>query len=170
MLLDVPSSQVAAKYNTIHSTMWRHKKKHLAAELLKADTDKKTMHASSLLEKIKALEVDARRIGATAEESGDAKTALQAVREIARICELLGKLTGELQTGNNTINVQVNMGPLPEVGELAARFTQLDTPEAAARRKWISEGGPLPKHLLPQAIFGSDVVEDVVEGEIIKAE
>lgn len=162
-----PILRIAREFQVGEPSLRHHRNMHVSEAVKKASGIGAVVQADTLLAKIKGLEADARRIGAAAEESGDGKTALQAVREIARICELLGKLTGELQTGNSTINVNVSMGPLPEISELAARFTQLDTPEAAARRKWLSEGGPLPKHLVSHFLPRPEPVGDVVEGEII---
>lgn len=139
---------VAKRYGFNLFPVKRHKANHLAKLHGQAITPS---DALSLLDKIKALELDAKRLGELAEETGDLKTALTAIKQIANILELVGKLTGELQSGSQTLNINVQMGPLPPLEEVTARLARLDTPEAAARRKWIAEGGPLPESLRLEA-------------------
>jgi hypothetical protein len=62
--------------------------------------------ADSLLAKIAQLETEARRLGKKAEDSGDLRGAMAAVRELVRIVEILGKLQGEItEPGGTTVNV-----------------------------------------------------------------
>jgi hypothetical protein len=53
-------------------------------------------HAETLLDKVRALEAHAREIGQRAEQAGDLRIALGAVRELTRITELQARLAGEL--------------------------------------------------------------------------
>jgi hypothetical protein len=87
----------------------RHKHNHLPAELAKAHEAHEVSHADTLLEQLKQLTADARRIGHKAERDRNYGTALMAVRELVRIVELTAKLRGELQqegTTNITINAE----------------------------------------------------------------
>jgi hypothetical protein len=65
--------------------------------------------ADTLLAKVVTLEADAKRLQGLAEDAGDFKTALQAIRELVRIIELQARLIGELDD-SPTVNVLV----LPE--------------------------------------------------------
>ena len=52
---------------------------------------------------------EAKRLKAMAEEAGDYRAALAAVRELCRIVELIAKLTGELDSHSETkINVTLD--------------------------------------------------------------
>ena len=42
-----------------------------------------------------------------AEQAEDLRTAIMAIRELARLIDLLGKLRGEIQNAPTTINIQV---------------------------------------------------------------
>lgn len=56
--------------------------------------------------KITQLEEEARRLGKKAEDAGDLRGALAAVRELVRIVELLARIQGELkEPGGTTVNV-----------------------------------------------------------------
>jgi hypothetical protein len=60
----------------------------------------------SLVEKVRQLELEARRLGKKAEDAGDFRGAMAAVRELVRIVELLAKLQGELrEPSGTTVNV-----------------------------------------------------------------
>ena len=53
-------------------------------------------HGGSLLEQLKELQVKALGILTKAEQAGDLRTALMAVREVRGTLEVVGKITGEL--------------------------------------------------------------------------
>lgn len=74
----------------------RHKAEHLPASMLAANTINETARGDTLLDKIRALEAEAREIGRRAHRAGDLKTALAAVRELTRIAELQARLVGDL--------------------------------------------------------------------------
>ena len=84
--------------------------------------------ADDLLAKVERLEQEARRIGKKAEAAGDHRTALQGIRELVRIVELLAKLRGELQTVPTT-NVLV----LAEWQQVRTRLLAALTPFPQAR-------------------------------------
>ncbi len=65
------------------------------------------VNANSLLDQVTSLRSRAITILDTAEESGDLKTAISAIREARGCVELLGKLAGELQDAP-TVNVFVS--------------------------------------------------------------
>lgn len=105
--LAAPDAVIAAisrDWSLSADALARHKDGHLPATLAKASAAAEVAHADDLFDKVAGLEADARRLRATAEEAGDVRTALMAVRELMRIVELLAKLKGELPDGI-TINV-----------------------------------------------------------------
>jgi hypothetical protein len=51
---------------------------------------------------VKTLELEAQRIGKKAEAAGDLRTALVAVRELARQIELMGRLIGAFPKGGES--------------------------------------------------------------------
>jgi len=65
---------------------------------------------NTLLEQVRALLLDAKGIQAKASAAQDLKTALGAIREQARIFELLARLLGELES-STTVNVNVTASP-----------------------------------------------------------
>jgi hypothetical protein len=74
----------------------RHKAEHLPRTPASAAAANETARGETLLDKVRALEVEARDIAAKANKAGDLRTALAAVRELARIVELQAKLAGDL--------------------------------------------------------------------------
>jgi hypothetical protein len=64
-----------------------------------------------LLQKIHGMEAEARRLGAKAEQEGDLRAALLALRELGRAFELQGRLVGAFQPetapGGITVNILV---------------------------------------------------------------
>lgn len=82
----------------------RHKAEHLPASMVAATGAAEVARADTLLDKVRALESEARRIGQRAHAAGDLKTALAAIRELTRIAELQAKLIGELSDAP-TVNV-----------------------------------------------------------------
>ena len=64
------------------------------------------IQADSLIDKITQLEREATRLGKKAEDAGDLRGAMAAVRELVRIVELLAKIQGDIKDpGGTTINV-----------------------------------------------------------------
>ena len=107
LLAGEPFRKLAARFDTSTGALQRHKGEHLSTALLKTDRAEQAARGDDLLNKIEALEGDARRIAAKAEKRNDLRTAIVAIRELTRIVELLAKLRGELQNSPTVINVQV---------------------------------------------------------------
>ena len=87
-----------------------------------------------LLAKVRQLEGDARRIAAKGERAEGLRGASKGVPELTRICELQGRLVGEIQTAPQTITVSA-VGPMilqalegyPEARRaVAGRLVELD--------------------------------------------
>lgn len=85
----------------------RHKAGHLPATLLASVGAIEIAHGDKLIVKLRALEQEARAIGKRAHDAGDLKTALAAVRELTRLCELTAKVVGDISDAP-VVNVTVS--------------------------------------------------------------
>jgi hypothetical protein len=104
---------IAGRYGTSKSALDRHKP-HVSRALMKAKGAAEVVQADSLMDKIAQLEQEARRLGRKAEDAGDLRAAMAAVRELVRIVELLAKLQGEIkEPGGTTVNVVYVNAPHP---------------------------------------------------------
>lgn len=89
--------RVAEAQGLTETSVRRHRANHLPATLLKAHEAREAARADDLLAQVKALLDRALAILSRAEEAGDHRTSLSAIREARGTLELLGRLTGELQ-------------------------------------------------------------------------
>jgi hypothetical protein len=90
-------SALAAKYRDIsEDALGRHKANHLPAKLVMAEKAAEVVEADNLLAQVKGLQSRAYGILDRAEEAGELRTALSAIREARGNLELLAKLLGEL--------------------------------------------------------------------------
>lgn len=97
---------IAKRFEASESAMYRHQQEHLPMALVKAKKAAEVVQADSLLGKIAQLEQEARRLGKKAEDAGDLRAAMAAVRELVRIVELLAKIQGDIkEPGGTTVNV-----------------------------------------------------------------
>ena len=87
---------IARQFSLSKDGVARHKAEHLPPVLVSAAAAKEVARGDTLLDKVRALEVQARGIAERAEKAGDLRMTLAAVRELARIVELQGKLAGDL--------------------------------------------------------------------------
>jgi len=87
----------------------RHALHHLPARLVQAQAAAEVAEADNLLGLILEQQATARRIAKDAEQGGERRTVLLAVRELLRIVELQAKLAGALQD-----NPQVNVVLAPQ--------------------------------------------------------
>jgi hypothetical protein len=97
---------IASRYNVSTTSLQRHKNNHLPKLLMKAKQMKEITHANYLANEIESLKKRAKKIASKAEKDGDYRTALQGVRELTRIVELLAKMRGELY--EQSVNVIIN--------------------------------------------------------------
>ena len=87
---------IAEQFGLAVSSLHRHKHGHVPVALAKARDAQKVADAEGLLGQIQKLTAEARKIKSMAEDKGDLRTALSAIRELVRMVELLAKLRGEL--------------------------------------------------------------------------
>jgi hypothetical protein len=86
----------ASLYDVSEAAVRRHKANHLPASLVMAQAAEEVAQADSLLEQVRGLQSRAYGILDKAEEAGELRTALGAIREARGSLELLAKLLGEL--------------------------------------------------------------------------
>jgi hypothetical protein len=106
---------VASLYDVSEAAVRRHKANHLPAKLIMAEKAAEVVEADNLLDQVKGLQSRAYGILDRAEETGELRTALSAIREARGNLELLAKLLGELDE-RPVVNVLVS----PEWLELRA--------------------------------------------------
>ena len=106
---------VASIYDVSEAAVRRHKANHLPAKLAMAEQAAEVVEADNLLAQVGDLQRRALAILDKAEEAGELRTALSAIREARGNLELLAKLLGELDE-----RPVVNLNISPEWLELRA--------------------------------------------------
>jgi hypothetical protein len=110
-----PNRRIASHYDVTERAVRNHKANHLPASLAKAREAEEVAQADELLGQVRDLQERALAILDKAEEAGELRTALGAIREARGNLELLAKLLGELDD-----RPQVNILISPEWLELRA--------------------------------------------------
>lgn len=111
------------------SALRRHRDKHLPATLAQAQAAAEVAHGDDLLAQVRSLQARSLSILDQAEQSGDLKTALQAIKEARGCLELLAKLLGELAQEGATVNVLI----MPEWAAIRLAIVQALLPFPQAR-------------------------------------
>lgn len=134
----VPYREITLQHAVKKDAISRHKK-HVVGALLRACDAQELNVGTGLVEKLRDLEINARRIATEAERNGDLRTALTGIRELSRIVELFAKLKGEIQDAT-TVNVLV---AAPEWAALRSQIMQalLPYPDARFAVAQALEGG-----------------------------
>ena len=118
---------LVAKYRVSKDSLSRHRANHLPAKLVMAEKAAEVAEADTLLDQVKNLQGRAYAILDKAEEAGELRTALSAIREARGNLELLAKLLGELDE-----RPVVNLNVSPEWLELRALIVTALEPHPAA--------------------------------------
>jgi hypothetical protein len=105
----------ASLYDVSEASVRRHKGKHLPGKLVMAQAAEEVAEADTLLEQVKGLQGRAYAVLDRAEQVGELRTALSAIREARGNLELLAKLLGKLDE-----RPVVNLNVSPEWLELRA--------------------------------------------------
>jgi hypothetical protein len=121
-------SELAAIYRVSDDSLGRHKANHLPAKLVMAHAAEEVAQADTLLGQVRDLQERALAILDKAEEAGELRTALGAIREARGNLELLAKLLGELSD-----QPQVNVLISPEWLQLRAVIVTALEPHPEAR-------------------------------------
>jgi len=110
--------RLAAQFAVSEQAVRRHKSDHLPATMVKGFEGSEVSRGEDLVSQVEDLIAKTGRILEQAEESGDAKTALAAVRESRGNLELLGRLHGQLQAAQINVTAQATAtGGWKEEGE-----------------------------------------------------
>src|SRR5437764_11118913 len=100
---------VARRYSVSEDAIGRHKK-HLQVVIAKAATSveqKELAYGSALLAEIGRIRADAERLQLESERRQDMRAALRAIHERLAVVELEAKLSGQIETGQK--NVMINL-------------------------------------------------------------
>jgi hypothetical protein len=93
----VSAAEISGRYRTVgERAVRRHRSNHLPAKLVMAQAAEEVAAADTLLDQVKSLQGRAYAILDRAEEAGELRTALSAIREARGNLELLAKLLGDL--------------------------------------------------------------------------
>jgi hypothetical protein len=106
-----PLRTIADQWSVSKTALIRHKAEHLASTLVKSKQAEQVAHADALVDQLKRLTADARRIQEKAERAEDYRAALAAVRELIRIIDLVARLSGDLQARTETNVLNLNVSP-----------------------------------------------------------
>jgi hypothetical protein len=90
------NTKLSSVFAVSEQALRRHKGSHLPAKLVMAEAAAEVAEADSLLEQVRDLQRRVLDILDKAEEAGELRTALSAIREARGNLELLAKLLGEL--------------------------------------------------------------------------
>jgi len=100
-------TEIAKRFSVSYDSLLRHKKNHITPLLANSRKAQEIARADNLLSQVTELKDKAIAILNKAEEAGDNRTALLAIREAKGCLELLAKLLGELNE-QATINILIN--------------------------------------------------------------
>jgi hypothetical protein len=92
----MPNRRIATQYSLSEASVRRHHDSHLPAALSKAHEVEVVARADDLLGRVESLQTRTLAVLEAAEENGELRTALAAIREARGNLELLAKLLGEL--------------------------------------------------------------------------
>jgi len=98
---------IAEQFGTSATALFRHKAEHLPATLVAAQQAQEAAHGDDLLQQVRDLQQRTYGILASAEASGDGRTAPLAGRECRGLLELLARILSSMQAGAASID-----GPL----------------------------------------------------------
>ena len=120
----------------------RHNAGHIAPSLALAQQAVTVAHADDLLSQVRDLQTRALSILKKAEETGDLRTALGAIREARGNLELLAKLLGEIQQQAPVVNIVMS----PEWIQMRTTILQALEPYLDARLAVVEALNAGPTH------------------------
>ena len=123
-----PNRVIARRYDLGHDAIRRRKDSHLPTKLVMAHAAEEMADADTLLSQIRSFQDRTVTILDKAEEAGELRTALSAIREARGNLELLAKLVGELDE-----RPVINLNLSPEWLELRAVIVGALEPYTEAR-------------------------------------
>lgn len=120
--------EIAGQFGISKSALARHRIRCIPKDLVQARESRKVAEADMLLAEVCNLQRRATKILVQAEQAGDLRTALSAIREARGSVELLARLAGELRE-----TTQVNVLVTPEYQHLRGLIIQTLAPYPEAR-------------------------------------
>jgi transposase-like protein len=130
------NSAIARTYGICRDAVRRHRP-HISRTIAKATDAREITRANSLVDQLVALTAEAQRIAAKAEQAAQYSAAIGGLREMARIVELIAKLTGQLDEGTR-VNVLVQEREAREADQVAMLY-RLSLDERRALRRLIAK-------------------------------
>lgn len=122
--------EISALFRVSEDAITRHKAAHIPASLAQAKQAEDVARGDDLLQQLRDLQKITMGTLARAHSGGDYRTVLAAVREARGNLELIGKLIGELQEQQTTVNVLIAS---PEWVTLRGRILSALMPYPEAR-------------------------------------
>jgi hypothetical protein len=123
----VPNLRLAQQYGLSESAVWRHKAEHLPEALAQSGAAKEIARADLLIQQVEGLRNKAVAILLRAEQAGELRTALYAIREARETLALLLEVEGRLD--RRPVNILI----APQWLELRAVLIQTLAPYPEAR-------------------------------------
>ena len=113
LVLNTPLRQISARFGFSTSALHRHRHRHLLQKLVKAEEAKQVSEAGTLLGKVESLIARCEDLARQAQENKSYSGASSALRELGRVLDLLGRVSGQLRSGVG-VNVGILLGERPE--------------------------------------------------------
>jgi hypothetical protein len=108
LIRGTPLRTVSDRFGPSKTSLIRHKS-HIVKTVAVAREAAQEAQAETLMGQILTLRSRAQRITDVAEQAGSLGVALQGIRELCRIVELMGQVTGEIQKGAK-VGIAVSSG------------------------------------------------------------
>lgn len=128
---------VASLYSVSEDALGRHKK-HMQLVIAKAAAlveQKDLAYGSALLAEIARIRADAERLQIESERRQDVRGALRAIHERLAVVELEAKLSGQIDTGQKNVTINVQTISPEEAIEYARDILQLFSTDGVPRRE-----------------------------------
>jgi hypothetical protein len=142
---------VARRYSVSEDALGRHRR-HMQLVIAKAAAvveQKELAYGSSLLAEIGRIRADAERLQIESERRQDVRGALRAIHERLAVVELEAKLSGQIETGQKNVTINLQTVSPEEALEYARDILEFFGP------------GAVPKGELPKTIDAEPVEPDV---------
>ncbi|HEY3715133.1 MAG TPA: hypothetical protein VGL39_11455 [Jatrophihabitantaceae bacterium] len=107
----VPYRDIAGRHGVTPSSLTRHRKGHLSPAIVAVQAERNRDAAVSVADRVDGLYDRASAILLAAESGKQAGLSLAAIRELRALCELLARLTGELDERPQTLVVNLQTSP-----------------------------------------------------------
>ena len=127
---------VAHRYSVSEDALGRHKK-HMQLVIAKAAAvteQKDVAYGSALMAEIGRIRADAERLQVESERRQDLRAALRAIHERLAVVELEAKLSGQIETGQKNLTINVQTISPEEAVEYARDILELFGPRVVQGR------------------------------------